>query len=392
MRRVLVAFVCTSLLALGQLGWAQTNDHVYRSWRWEEEIAAARPAGLAGAFVSVANDASAASLNPAGLIALPLEGREVSASLLHRRDGSAGPDSLLSRTDLGFGGAAFRLGSSWAVGAFYSEPRSLRLEIAPFQLPSGARDHGFMEAELRDFGVSAAFRATDRLRLGAGLMASRLVLDANGGVSRNQVFNEIVNEGSEDTRLRPSIGALFDAADTVRIGLLVRPGASWTVHRDSFNPSESIVLDPGSTHRVRAPDIYSAGTSWRLAERLLLTGQVDFVRYSQIRDDLEIMRAAVVAEDYVLDDAVEVRAGAEWTIPVGSFDVALRGGVYSQAPGSLVYVGPNRDEAAAFSGSQRRLLGAAGATVMTRHGIGVDAATLWGGDRTLVLVGARYRF
>jgi hypothetical protein len=29
---------------------------------------------------------------------------------------------------------------------------------------------------------------------------------------------------------------------------------------------------------------------------------------------------------------------------------------------------------------------------MTKPGIGVDAATVWGGDRTLILVGARYRF
>jgi hypothetical protein len=392
MRRVLVAFVCTSLLAVSQLAWSQTNDHVYRSWRWEEEVAAARPAGLAGAFVGVADDASAATLNPAGLMALPHNGRELSASAWRRNSGAAGPDSLLSRTGLGYGGAAFRLGSSWAVGAFYAEPRSLRLEVAPFQLPSGMRDHGFLEAEMHDFGLSAAYRATGRLRLGASLVASRLELSANGGESFNRVFHEVTNQGSEDTHLRPSVGALYDASSAVRLGLLIRPGTSWTVHRDSFNPTESIVLDPGSTHRLRAPDVYSGGGSWRVLEHLLLTGQVDFVRYSQIRDDLEIMRGQVVAEDYVLDDALEARLGAEWTIPVGSLDLALRGGVYSQAPGSLVYVGPNRDEAAAFAGSERRLLGAAGATVMMRRGIGVDAATVWGGDNRQFLVGARYRF
>lgn len=394
MRRTFVALaISTLLLTTGHLAWAQTNDHVFRSWRWEEEVAAARPAGLAGAFVAVANDSSAAALNPAGLLSLPRDGREISASALRRGSGTAGPgDSLLSRTDLGFGSAVVRLGPSWAVGAYYDEPRSLRLEMAPFVLPSGARDNGFVEAELHNFGVSAAYLVSPRLRVGAGLTASRLVLDSNSGVSFGRVFHEIVNQASSDTRLRPSVGATYDAGSTVRLGLVARPGASWTVSRESFDPTTSIVLDPGSTHRVRAPDVYSAGAAVRLLRRLLITGQLDFVRYSQIRDTLEIMRGSVLGEDYVLDDALEVRGGAEWTMPVGSFDIALRGGVYSEAPGSLAYVGPNADEAAAFRGADRRLLGAAGATVMLRRRIGVDASTVWGGDRRLVLVGARYRF
>jgi hypothetical protein len=394
MRRVLVAIAVAMVsLAGSALGWAQTNDHVFRSWRWEEEVAAARPAGLAGAFVAVANDASAAALNPAGLLALPRDGREIAASALRRGSGTAGPgDSFLSRTGLGYGGAAIRLGDSWAIGASYAEPRALRLEISPFLLPSGARDHGFIEAELHNFGVSAAFLATPRLRLGAGLTASRLTLDANGGRSVDRVFHEVVNEASEETRLRPSVGLLYDAGSKVRLGLLARPGAGWTLNRNSFNPAASIVLDPGSRHRVRAPDVFSAGATVRVFRRLLLTGQADLVRYSQIRNDMGVMRGAVLGEDYVLDDALEARAGAEWTIPVGSLDLALRGGLYSQAPGSIVYVGPDRDEATAFSGSERRLIGAAGATVMTRQGVGLDAATVWGGDRRLFLLGARYRF
>lgn len=394
MRRTFVALAASILvLTTSGPGWAQTNDHVFRSWRWEEEVAAARAAGLAGAFVGVANDASAAALNPAGLLSVPRRGREISASAFRRGSGTAGPgDSLLSRTDLGFGGAVVPLGPSWAVGAHYEEPRAFRLELAPFVLPSGFRDHGFVEAELHNFGVSAAYLVFPRLRVGAGLTASRLVLESNSGRSVNRVFREIVNQGSEDTRLRPSVGLTYDAGSSVRLGLTARPGASWEVDRASFDPETSIVLDAGSTHRVRAPDVYSGGAAVRVLPRLLLTGQLDFVRYSQIRDTLEILRGGVLGEDYVLDDALEVRGGAEWTIPLDSLDVALRGGLYSQAPGSLAYVGPNPDEAAAFRGEDRRLLGALGASVMLRQGFGVDAATVWGGDRRHFLLGARYRF
>jgi long-subunit fatty acid transport protein len=393
MRRILVALTLSTLaFTTRDLAWAQTNDHVFRSWRWEEEVVAARPGGLAGAFVAVANDSSTAALNPAGLLSLPRRGREVAASALRRGSGTAGSDSLLSRTDLAYGAAVMPLGSSWAVGVHYQEPRALRLEVAPFVLPSGVRDHGFVEAELHDFGVSAAYLVSPRFRVGAGLTASRLELESNYGVSRNAVMREIVNQGSEDTRLRPSAGLTYDAGSSVRLGLAARPGASWEVDRASFDPETSIVIDPGSTNRVRAPDVYSGGAAWRVRPRLLVTGQLDFVRYSQIRDDLEIWRNGVPSDDYVLDDAFEVRAGAEYTIPLDPFDLALRGGLYSQAPGSLAYVGPNEDEAAAFRGDDRRLLGALGATIMLRQGFGLDAATVWGGDRRHVLVGARYRF
>lgn len=393
MRRNLVALTLSILaLAVCDDAWAQTNDHVFRSWRWEEEVVAARPGGLAGAFVAIANDSSAAALNPAGLLSLPRKGREVAASALRRGSGTAGPDALISRTDLGYGAAVVPLGSSWAVGAHYEEPRAFRLEIAPFVLPSGLRDHGFVEAELHNFGVSAAYLVSPRFRVGAGLTASRLELDSSYGVSRNTVMREVVNQGGEDTRLRPTAGLTYDAGSSVRLGLTARPGATWEVNRASFDPETSIVIDPGSTQRVRAPDVYSGGAAWRVIPRLLVTGQLDFVRYSQIRDHLAILRGGVLGEDYVLDDALEVRGGAEYTIPLDSFDIALRGGLYSQAPGSLAYVGPNEDEATAFRGDDRRLLGALGATVMLRRGLGLDAATVWGGDRRHLLVGARYRF
>ena len=396
MRRILFAFVFSflSCLILCSETSAQTNDHAYRSWRWEEEVTAARPAGLAGAFVAVANDVSATTLNPAGLLWLPRDGRELGASGLRRGSGATGlGDTLTERTDLGSGSGALRLGSSWAVGAFYEEPRALRLEIDPFVLTGGLRDHGFIQARMRNFGVAAAYRVSPRLNLGAGLTASRLVLDSNSGMSVNHVFREVVNQASEDTRLRPSLGATYEAGPRVRLGLVARPGATFRVTRESFDPATSIVLDAGSAHRLREPDVYSAGAAVRVLDHLLLTGQLDFVRYSQIRDTFEIMRGSVLGQDYVLDDAVEVRGGAEWTIPVSRrLDVALRGGVYSEAPGSIAYIGPNPDEAAAFRGTERRLLGAAGATVMLRNIVGLDASTVWGGDRRLYLVGARYRF
>ena len=74
------------MLLAGSSVNAQSNDHIFRSWRWVEDVPAPRAAGLGGAFVAVADDSSATFLNPAGLTLLPKT--EVSARSLESRVGS----------------------------------------------------------------------------------------------------------------------------------------------------------------------------------------------------------------------------------------------------------------------------------------------------------------
>ena len=389
MRRFLYAMMM--LLAAASLSKAQTNDHLYRSWRWEEDLSAPRPAGLAGAFVAVANDSSATTLNPAGLVTLP-EG-EIAGSLLWRRSGTVGPgDSLAAASGLGFLGGARRFGS-WGFGAFYSEPRDVQIGLNPIALPDRTRDQGFLDATVKDFGGSVAYRVSPRLRLGGGLMGTRLELSgADDREFRRGLDVEHVNASAEDTALRATVGALYDWSDKLRLGLTARTGGTWKVARSAWVISQALVLDPGSLYEVRAPDVYSAGASYRLRDRLLVSGQLDYVRYSRISSGLT-QAVGNPGGVYALDDAFEPRVGAEWWHPLRSLELQLRGGLYSEAGNAIRYIGGDTAEMATFPGADRRLLGSAGASIVKTRGSGrglaFDTGMVFGGDRTVFVAGAR---
>jgi hypothetical protein len=115
------------------------------------------------------------------------------------------------------------------------------------------------------------------------------------------------------------------------------------------------------------------------------------VRYSQVLDALDVRRDLDPA-DYRLDDGVDGRVGLEWAHPFDAWTLQLRGGVWNQASGRSSTTGPDAAERATFPGSSRRTLGGAGASVLLKNGVSIDASSLFGGDRTLWLAGARYRF
>lgn len=379
------------ILAAAPFAKAQTNDHLYRSWRWEEDLSAPRPAGMAGAFVAVANDSSAAALNPAGLLILPKG--EIAGSLLRRGSGTlSSGDSLAAASGVGLLGGARRFGS-WAVGAYYSEPREVQIGINPIPLPDRTRDQGFLDASVKDFGASVAYRVSPRLRLGAGILGARLELNGTDARDfRRGPDLEHVNASAEDTSFRAIVGALYDWSEKLRLGLTVRTGTTWKVTRSAWVISRALVLDPGSLYEVRAPDAYSAGASYRLLNHLLVSGQLDYVRYSQISSGLT-QPVGNPGGAYVLDDAFEPRAGAEWWHPLRSLELQFRGGLYSQAGNALRFVGSDKVEAATFRGTDRRLLGAVGASVVkTRgpaHGLAFDTGLVFGGDHTVLVAGAR---
>ena len=388
MRRLLFVAAALSTAVSVQ---AQTNDHVYRSWRWEEDPGSPRAAGLAGAFTAIADDASATLTNPAGLAELPRT--EVMGSLLRRGPGSIGPgDAIASSTDLGFIGGSVAIGSRLGVALHLSEPRDVSLNLAPRPLPNSTFDSGFLEARLRTLGLGAAFAVTSRLRIGAGIGRSHIEMQGQDSVLRaGGITLTTMDAKAADSALTASFGALYDVTDGIRVGLAAHSGAKFDVDRTAYSPVEGRTVDRGSVYPLREPDVFSAGVAWRLPASFRVAAQADLVRYSQIRSALDVRRDLLPA-DYVLDDGLEGHVGLEWARAFDPLTLQLRGGLWSQAPGSVQYVGPDPSERMTFQGSSRRLREGFGASVLFKAGLSMDAAALLGGDRTLLLAAARYRF
>ena len=169
-----VVLTCGAFLSSGRLGYGQTNDHFYRSWRWSTTPANTRAVGLAGAYAALADDSGTAFLNPAGIASLAKS--EFSVSLLANQPGTVGLDRLGAWTGLAAGSGGVRLSKKTALACYFVRPRAGRIELSPARLPDGSADAGYLDATVTDVGAVVARRVAERLSVGVRLTATHLKL------------------------------------------------------------------------------------------------------------------------------------------------------------------------------------------------------------------------
>jgi hypothetical protein len=369
----------------------QTNDHFYRSWRWSTTPGSARAVGLAGAYVAMADDGGGAFLNPAGIVTL--DKSEVSLNLLAAQSGTVGVDALGPWTGLAAAGGAARVSKKTAIAGYFVRPRAGRIDLSTaVRLPDGSTDAGYVNSILTDVGAAVARRVGERLSIGLRVTATHLELEALH--RRNSAGERIELEtgsASGDTRVTASLGLLYEAgaAGRLRLGAVLQPGASYTVERTASRPSLG-GIDQGSLYELRAPGLVTVGAAFRVNRHLQLSSQLDYVRYSEI--EAFVRPGGAPSGGYAIPNGVEPRFAIEASVALGGASVQLRGGVHIQAPGSFVYSGPDLNEAAAFRGSTRRVIGAAGGSLLLVNGLALDVAGTTGGDRSELVAGARFRF
>lgn len=381
-----------ALLVLGAAhgAWAQTNDHLYRSWRWSPVTGSPRAAGLAGAFVAVADDASGVAVNPAGMLLLPKT--ELAIDLYHRQSGTVGVGDLRDgATGIGFVGGSGRLGPRIAVGGYLSQPQKGALTLQPIPLPDGALYSGSLGGTVTEGGGALAYSVGRRLNLGLRVAATHLELEGAYRRTGSSVLSDIESGAAAGhTRISGSFGALYGGADDrLRIGLTAHAGASYTVTRTANDPRIG-GIDPGSEYEVRQPASVAAGAALHLSPKLLLAGQLNFVRYSEIQP---FRRPGTVTEGtYVAEDAIDSAVAAEFSHPFGRWSVQVRAGIQSRAQGAISYAGPDEADRVAFRAEPRDTMVSIGGSLVQSNGASIDLAVALGGASPQFVGGARLRF
>lgn len=375
-----------ALLILAAPVAAQTNDPFFASWRWNEETPAPRAAGLAGAFVGLADDASAVMLNPAGMVRLPKI--EIAASLLGRASG--GPaDALRSRTGFGYIGGSGLVSRRWAIGGYVSVPHDRHMLLV---VPAGGAPAGFLDTTITDGGGALSWQPSDRLSLGLRINVTHLRLQAD--VISGATDPVFIGMAAGANRVTGDAGLLFDVTPAVKLGVIYRRGASWRVERIARRVSPSSVIDT-QPFELRAPSLVSGGFSYRANEHLLLTGQGDLLLFDS-GSPLRVTQGASAATDYNRESNFNLRGGAEVSWNTGGISLQVRGGIAREAPGALVFSGTDAVEAGLFLGQDPITFGTAGASVVAAAGagaeLGVHVAATLGGERTVFSGGVSLRF
>jgi hypothetical protein len=347
----------------------------------------ARSMGLGGAFAALADDATAAFANPAGLAQLlepevSLEGRWwsydtpfVAGGRISGEPTGEGVDTVMgirygkSSQDL-LGVSFVSLvypGDKWSLAAY-------RHTWADFQ-HSRRLDglFGFVDDEFNrsedvvadaDFrvvnnGVAGAYELTDTLSIGLGVVyfqaemlayseefthAEEASFDPNPW--DYELLDTTYSNTSEDTGFVFHAGFLWRPSERWSIGGYYRQGPTLDVRvLEVTGPAEE-ELPPGSVDKdfvtpLDMPDVFGVGVAYRSPDNALtLSLEWDRVCYSNIGEDLDgtIHDAGKIK----LSDGDEVRLGAEYVLTGTKPLVVLRAGVWRD-PAHGLAAGPEAE-------------------------------------------------
>jgi len=334
----------------------------------------ARSAGFGGAFVAVADDATAAFANPAGLVQLvkpevSIETRYWQYSTPYtvrgRVDGApsgVGLDTLAGlgkstssydTTGVSFVSLVYPTGD-WSFAVYRHQYADLKFSGETQGLFGGGSDccqlrwHDQQMQSVQDvlsYGLAAAHRFSDRFSIGLGLVYFDVYLDA---VTAEYRWDEDTTTGFfEPTRFLPERLALtehlfIDDHDwTLTAGFLWNLSDNWRiggVYRDGFDvhmgndATTGVAVDygvpPGTVFisnrgvPIGFPDIYGLGLAYRAPDgRLTLSMQWDRIEYSTIPRSLEL-------DDQAIDDADELHFGLEYVFLDSKPVIAVRLGTW----------------------------------------------------------------
>ena len=350
----------------------------------------ARSMALGGAFVALADDATAAFANPAGLVQLSRP--EISLEL-RKRDYSSpytvGGRALGAPTGFGIDtvdGVRTEFSNETTSGVSYlsfvypGKKWSLALyrhQLADFvfrtevnglfgDVPDGVRRYddqrAVIELDVVGTGLAAAFQVTEGLSFGLGVSYFSGIVENQAGLylidsyptddsfyeSNSFLPNRLYTTSSfvsDSSDLGFNFGVLWKFAESWRLGGVYRQGPQFDYElHNRAGPAnelpEGTVLASVTDRSISFPDVWGLGVAYRSPGGGLTVGfEWDRVEYSVV---LETLASDLVdPTDVSVDDANELHLGLEYVFLKTTPLIAIRGGVWHDPGHRFHYSGPD---------------------------------------------------
>lgn len=334
----------------------------------------ARSMGFGGAFVALADDATAAFANPAGLTQLlkpeiSVEARRWDYSSPYTVGGRAeglpsgtGLDSTVglrtatSEYDVAgfsFLSLAYPKGD-WSLAFYRHEYANLEFSGTTQGLYGGGTlccqtrlydQRAASEFDIESYGLSAAYRIDDTFDIGLGLVYNDVRLDANVAeyfwdadtiesfFAPNSYLPErwhLSDRGFiDDTDITFTVGFLWKLSESWRFGAVYRQGMDVDIRTErrageavDFGVPPGTVIFQSPAMPIEFPDVYGIGFAYLApGGRLTVSFQWDRVEYSDIPRSLGL-------DDQTIDDADELHLGTEYVFILSNSIVAARLGTW----------------------------------------------------------------
>lgn len=363
----------------------------------------ARAGAMGGAFISLADDATAAESNPAGLTTLLYP--QLSFELKARRDtrridparggfgGGEAKNEFQDRSEFpSFMSAVWPVRRDLAIALFHH-----RLANYHSDLRAGSRlfsDGGLdyyllpttssVSIQADDYGAALAWKPTGNFSIGGALGVTKLVFETELSRYEDPRYSdrseELINwfgMSTEGAGKFGNVGFLWKVSRKLQCGGVVRlrPKFSDLSHIYAFydGPFQS----GGGVSSMKLPDAGGIGLALKVDDSATICADVVYNRYSQLARHgvmfyTQVDGSLPKAGDYRADDGIDFHLGGEYVILAGATPIALRAGFSYLAPSRVYYDGEDvqhrliwgtdageREGAASFGGGTviRELLG-----------------------------------
>jgi long-subunit fatty acid transport protein len=385
MRRLFI--VVLSLLALA--GRAQSNSEVNAGLQFNFLSPGARSLGLGGAFAAIADDATAAYANPAGLVNIIRP--EASAELRmwqftgfypSRGHGFGTPTNRGVDTIEGIEtGKAHAMTEGLSFASFVYPRRRwafgfYRHEVANFETTQVNEGIFFnnpdnrgsifrffptkseLSLHISSFGGAAGYRVNDSLSLGLAVARYGMSLSSSSVHYEYNSFAAPAFEQPHNSERQSGDahniaivgGVLWDVRERLTLAAVYRQGPRFpiTISSEPGPPPGSKGGPCKGTFRV--PDIVGVGASYRLSSRVTFSTDINRVQYSDLMSGFHVFdvndQCVLQGPDqkYVLRDGTEMHLGSQWVMASDSgffstHPVILIAGYWIDPPHSI----ENRD-------------------------------------------------
>jgi len=384
------AVLLAAMMMAGAVG-AQVLDEANAGVQFNFTPPGARSLAMGGAFIGLADDATAAYANPAGLTILrnpevSLELRYTNYSHVYTDSGHAeGPatgigvdtvngvvfgeadNAIISPSFLSYVYA----GDGWALAAYRHQIVDFEADFRTQGAFAGDLDAGTLgrlfpvvtelDLEVVNYGFSFAVDATDRLSFGVG--ASYFDFSVDGQTDRynfatnpfgpasylaTDLYSSQTQSGS-DNDISFNVGVLLRATDKVWLGAVYHDGPSFSFgYSGECGPSDPAYCAGGyggsdtfdSRGVFNLPTEYGIGIAYKPTDALTFGADWNRVEYSALAEDFTgIPGLAGSFDEFSADDADELHLGVEYLILSVQSPVALRAGAWLDPAHQVTYGG-----------------------------------------------------
>ncbi len=375
------------------LGLALNNQEVFSQFQFNFITPGSRATALGGAFIGLADDATAVESNPAGLTVLTAP--EISMEFKHitytAEQIYANPN-LIDNIDPETGTFVTNITkkefddvvkSVPFISVVYPYKRFVfsvyRQEVINYKstyqtsstpIAQTGTSRSFLPVDasvdmaVTNYGFGAAIQVFEGLSLAVSPRWSEMKMNSHSTRFGFHSFPYPTDFSDEDIRTHSEIddedfgfsvnaGILWKPHPRVSMGAVYRKGTKFVVTETYFDRTTGDIRTGDLTEfTVNIPDSFGVGTAWKATNFLTVTLDVIHIRYKDLLEDFDILyyHDTYTPDNFTVENATEVHAGVEYILALGERFLALRAGIYNDPEHIIRFTGTTGDPLRDISG------------------------------------------